>query len=192
LMTIFLFTFAGFIALLWRHTAGFTTFQLNWLDLVLLAFSTLRLGHLVAYDRVTEPLRRPFARTVADGTGAGESVEPIGLGVRNALGQAISCPICAGTWIAAGLTYALVAFPGPARVFLTMTAAIGAASLLNAACEALSWNGQLARTRTGEIIKAQKRAIGARPLQADCDPDEEDTPRPTPAALPKRTKTPLR
>ncbi len=122
------------------------------MDLVLLALATLRLGRLVAYDLITEPLRRPFARTVEDATGAGESVEPQGEGARHAIGQMITCPICAGTWIAAILVYGLVVIPGPTRLFLYMTAAVGAAELLGATVEFLYWTSQAGRTYSGEIM----------------------------------------
>ncbi|HEX9018485.1 MAG TPA: DUF1360 domain-containing protein [Anaerolineaceae bacterium] len=124
-------------------------FKLSAMDLTLLAFSTYRLGRLIAYDRVMEPFRKFFTNTVPDVTGAGESVDPKGEGFQQAIGQLMCCPICAGTWVAALLTYGLYLFPGPARVFLTMTTAIGVAELLGAATEALSWTGQQARTNSG-------------------------------------------
>jgi hypothetical protein len=119
-------------------------------DFVLLSLATYRLGHLVAYDRVMEPYRSPFARTVPDSTGAGESVEAKGEGVRHTLGQLITCPICAGTWIAAGLVYALVWLPDLTRLFLWMTAVIGLAELVHALSEVWCWSAQLARVRVGE------------------------------------------
>lgn len=120
------------------------------LDLVLLAVSTFRLGRLAAYDQVAEPIRKPFTQTVPDETGAGETVEPRGSGVRRALGQLISCPICAGTWIAAGLVYALNLIPAPTRVFMTIMGSIGFAEILNALTEALSWTGEAARASAGD------------------------------------------
>jgi hypothetical protein len=119
-------------------------------DFVLLSLATYRLGHLVAYDRVMEPFRSPFARTVPDSTGAGESVEAKGEGVRHTIGQLITCPICAGTWIAAGLVFALAWLPELTRIFLWMTAAIGLAELINSISEMLCWSGQLSRVRVGE------------------------------------------
>jgi hypothetical protein len=116
----------------------------------LLSLATYRLGHLVAYDRVMEPFRSPFARTVPDATGAGESVEAKGAGIRHTIGQLITCPICAGTWIAAGLVYGLVLLPEFTRLFLWMTAAIGLAEIVNSATEAWCWSGQLSRVRVGE------------------------------------------
>lgn len=121
-------------------------------DLALTGLATFRLGRLVAFDRVMEPLRHPFARTVPDETGAGESVEPAGIGARQAVGQLLTCPICAGTWIAAGLVSGLVWLPDLTRFFLWMTAAIGLVELFQAGSEALCWTGQLNRTLAGRAL----------------------------------------
>lgn len=145
--------FAILISVIWwaRDTGkGLEFFRLGVLDVVLVGFATVRLGRLVAYSHVMEPLRAPFTVTIPDETGAGETVDARGTGVRYAIGQLLSCPICVGTWCAAFLVYGLYIFPGPTHIFIYMTAAIGIAELLNALVEALSWSGQLTRTRTGE------------------------------------------
>lgn len=118
-------------------------------DLAMLGISTYRLGRLAAYDKVSEPLRLFFTETVPDETGAGETVAPKGQGIQRTLGELLSCPICAGTWIAAVLVYALHIITGPTRVFITIMSSIGLAELLNALTEALSWLGQAARKEAG-------------------------------------------
>ena len=155
LIGIFLTMFATFVSRLsfWRRERG--EFILKPFDLALLGLATMRLGRLVAYDRVAEPLRQPFAQTVPDRTGAGETVEPRGSGVQQSLGQLISCPICSGTWIAAGLVYGLHTIPSPTRVFLAIMGTTGVAEILNALTEALSWIGQLARKLSGEKEPSQ-------------------------------------
>ena len=158
LISIFLGGFVLFIGWMLIFGPGLDIFQLSAMQLVLLGFSTYRLGRLIAYDRVMEPFRQFFTDTVPDSTGAGESVNPKGEGFQQALGQLICCPICAGTWVAALLTYLLYLFPGPMMVFLTMTAAIGIAELLGALTEALSWSGQYARTLSGaKNLERQER-----------------------------------
>jgi hypothetical protein len=149
LIVIFLSGFALFTGWMFIFGNGADVFKLSAMDLALLGLSTYRLGRLVAYERVMEPFRKFFTETIPDSTGAGESVEPKGEGFQQALGQLICCPICAGTWIAALLTYMFLLFPGPTRVFLVMTAAIAIAELLGAVTEALSWSGQYARTMSG-------------------------------------------
>lgn len=118
-------------------------------DFVLLSFATYRMGRLAAYDKVMEPIRRPFTQTTPDSSGAGKTVVPRGTGARRALGGLFSCPICTGTWIAAGLVYGLELAPGPTRLLLSIMSAIGAGELLNAATEALEWTGQAERIEVG-------------------------------------------
>lgn len=155
LIAIFLGGFALFTGWMLIYGPGLEIFELSVMQFVLLAFATFRLGRLIAFDRVMEPLRQFFTKTVPDPTGAGDTVEPKGEGFTQAMGQLICCPICAGTWVAALLTYLLYLFPGPTTVFLIMTAAIGAAELLGALTEAFSWSGQYARTMSG--LKAMER-----------------------------------
>jgi hypothetical protein len=153
---VFLGVFAFFIGWI-INGPGWDAFQLSWLDVALLGLATYRMGHLISYDRVTEPLRALFTETVPDSTGAGDSVEPKGTGFQNAIGQLLCCPICSGTWAAAGLVYALYAFPDPARVMITILAVVGMAEILNSAGELFSWGGQYARTMAGAHTKAQQR-----------------------------------
>lgn len=168
LTVVFLGGFLLFSGWMLAFGPGLDLFQLSAMDLTLLAFSTYRLGRMIAYDRVMEPFRQFFTVTEPDSTGAGDTVNPKGEGFQQALGQLICCPICAGTWVAALLTYLLYLFPGPARVFLTMTAAIGIAELLGALTEALSWSGQYARTMSGsKMIERQGHPVEFPERKAD-------------------------
>ena len=172
LMLLFLVLLGGFIA--WKLSTGesLDRFQLSTVDLVLLGFATLRLGRLIAYDLITEPIRLPFARTVPDETGAGDSVEPKGSGIQRALGQLLSCPICSGTWAGAILVYGLYAWPGPTRVVITILGVVGIAEVLNSLIEALSWSGQQSRTQAGAILKAG-RVEPRQPVDLEPLPYEE-------------------
>ena len=145
---LFLALFAAFAM---RERGGRKVFDLGPLDLLMLGLATFRLGRLAAYDKVTETLRLPFTRTTRDSSGAGDTVVPKGRGVRRAIGELISCPICAGTWIGAALVYGLDIVPRPTRAFMAIMSAIGLAELLNAATEALSWSGQAAREEAGTL-----------------------------------------
>lgn len=161
LVIVFLSALVAFVVFFGPDRLLQTVQSWNVLDLSLLALATYRLGHLVAYDRVMEPFRQPFARTVPDSSGAGDTVEAReGRGIRHALGQLVSCPICSGTWICAMLVYALALLPGPTRIFLWMTAAIGLAELLNALSEALCWRGELSRAQTGAINRRRDAQTG--------------------------------
>lgn len=127
----------------------------NALDFAMLGLATFRMGRLIAFDKVAEPLRAPFTETVPDDSGAGDTVVAAGRGPREKIGELLSCPICAGTWIAAGLVYGLQFFPTPTRLLITIMSAIGFAEVVNAATEALTWAGQNQRYEVGEIQESQ-------------------------------------
>ncbi len=118
-------------------------------DLALLGLSTYRIGRLVAYERVSEPLRQPFTQVIQDESGAGDTVVAGGRGFRWVLGELLSCPICIGTWAAAGLVYSLHLAPRPTRVLLAVMSSTGVAQVLNESTEALSWSGRAARHQAG-------------------------------------------
>lgn len=125
-----------------------------------LALATYRMGRLISYDKVFEPYRAAFTKTVPDPSGEGMTVVARGTGVRAAIGDLICCPICSGTWVAAGLFYGWNLFPRVTRTFVGIMSAVGAAELLDAATEALQWNGQLAREKGG-ALRAENQAPSA-------------------------------
>ncbi len=157
LTVVFLGGFALFTGWVFTYGPGLAGLKVGAFELVLLGLSTYRLGRLIAYDLVMEPFRQFFTETVPDSTGAGESVNAKGEGFQQALGQLICCPICAGTWVAALLTYFLILFPGPTFIFLVMTSAIAIAELLGALTETLSWGGQYSRTMSGAVMWERTR-----------------------------------
>lgn len=115
------------------------------LDFGLLSLATLRMGRLVAFDKAFSTYRLPFTRTVKHESGEGLTVEPKGTGARRVIGELISCPICAGTWIAALLIYGLHFVPRLAKGWIAIMAAIGAAEILHALTEAFQWTGEAQR-----------------------------------------------
>ena len=138
--------FTGFSLI--EHRKGQSE-RLTALDLIMLALASYRAGRMVSYDKVFETERLPFAVTVPDPTGAGDTVVPRGNGFRQAIGELICCPVCSGTWIASLLVFGLVILPGPTRMFIRIMSAVGLAEFINAATEALQWTGEEARVRTG-------------------------------------------
>ncbi len=156
LSSIFLGSFAAFA---FYQSRTKKQFQPSALELVQLAFASYRLGRMVAYDKVFESYRHPFAKTIPDPTGAGDTTAPRGTGVRHTIGELLTCPICAGTWISAGLVYFLNLYPSAARTFLAITSAIGAAEFLNSATEAFEWLGQAEREEAG-AMEVRKREPG--------------------------------
>lgn len=131
--------------------------NLGWIDLMLLVLSVNRMGRLFAYDKAMETYRAPFVKTTKDDSGAGETTKPKNTSelVRE-IGTLISCPICIGTWISAGLVYGMVLFPRVTRVFTAILGFIGAAEILNALTEHLDWSAQSSRYFVGLLDKSTK------------------------------------
>lgn len=126
------------------------TVKLTAYDVMALVFSTLRIGRMMAFDKVFEPFRSPVAVTKPDESGAGDTTAPKGSGIRRSLGELMTCPICAGTWVAAGLVYGIHLAPTATRLFITFMGTIGMAEVLNDLTEHLSWTGQAARQEAGD------------------------------------------
>lgn len=147
----FFLSLVGIVSLFKRKDAPgkFST-----LDFAMLGLATFRMGRMIAFDRVADPLRAPFTKTVPDDSGAGEQVIAKGRGPREVIGELLSCPICAGTWVAAGLVYGLQFFPTPTRLLITIMSAIGFAEIAHAATEALTWAGQAERVDVGQATKS--------------------------------------
>ena len=118
---------------------------LTGLDLVMLGLATYRSGRLVAYERVAAPLREPVTETVQDASGSGETVVATGKGWRWTFGELVSCPVCVGTWVAAGLVYGVHLAPRPTRAYIAVMSVTGVAQILSETTEALTWSSRAAR-----------------------------------------------
>jgi len=80
-------------------------------DLFLLTVASHKASRLLSKDRVTSPLRAPFARYEGEG-GPGEvSESPRGRGLRRAIGELLLCPYCLGMWTSAILVAGLLVAP---------------------------------------------------------------------------------
>ena len=112
--------------------------RLGLMDILLLGLTTFRMGNMLAFERIADPIREPFAERVREPRTGEETIAPRGQGARRALGELFSCPICAGTWVAAGLVYGLHLFPRPTRAFMTVMSATAVAQILRTAIGALA------------------------------------------------------
>jgi Protein of unknown function (DUF1360) len=99
-------------------------------DVALSALATHKLSRLLAKDPVTSPLRAPF--TSYEGTsGPAELHEEVrGDGARKAIGELVTCPFCAGLWVATGFTAGLVYLPRATRLATGTLAALAGADML--------------------------------------------------------------
>lgn len=128
-------------------------------DWGLLTLATFRMSRLVAYDTVMQPYRSMLVEVVPHDSGAGETTQPRhATGIQRALGELISCPICNGTWISAALVYGLCLAPNATRTLMTIMSAIGATEILQAAFEAVQWQGELARHQAGAQMRVNRES----------------------------------
>jgi hypothetical protein len=93
------------------------------LDLAALALATFKAARTLTNDEVTSFLREPFVEGRAHE--GGEDPRETG-GMRQAIGELVTCSRCAGTWVAAGLGATQIVAPRFGRL-LTWT--LGAAGL---------------------------------------------------------------
>jgi hypothetical protein len=118
-------------------------------DIALTGMAAHRIGRMIAFEKVAEPLREPFTATVPDGSGADDTVVARGRGLRWAIGELLSCPICVGTWAALGLSIGGMILPGPTRFITRVLAIAGIAELNYTAVERLEWGARSARRDAG-------------------------------------------
>jgi Protein of unknown function (DUF1360) len=99
-------------------------------DILLAAVATHKLSRLIARDPVTSPLRAPF--TSYQGTiGPAELREDArGQGAQKTIGELVTCPFCAGVWVATGLTAGLIYLPRTTRLAMGALTALAGADLL--------------------------------------------------------------
>jgi hypothetical protein len=99
-------------------------------DITLSALATHKLSRLLAKDPVTSPLRAPFT-SYEGSSGPAELQEEVrGEGGRKAVGELVTCPFCAGVWVATGMTAGLIFFPKATRVARDTLAMLAGADLL--------------------------------------------------------------
>jgi len=108
--------YAGLSALFWagllaaaRAGRGRLSEPTSAIDLLALGLAAGGIGRIVAEDRVTVFLRRPFAEGPA-------AVQPTGAGPRRAMGELLTCSRCVSLWAAGGLAAAQLARPRETRL----------------------------------------------------------------------------
>jgi Protein of unknown function (DUF1360) len=121
--------FAG--ALLGARLAGRKLPRPGLDEIALYGVATHKLSRLLAKERVTAPLRAPFAEHQAKG-GPAEVVErPRGSGARRAIGELVTCPYCLDQWVASGFAVGSIFAPRATRLTAGVFAAVAIADFLH-------------------------------------------------------------
>ena len=89
-------------------------------DLLALGLASAKIGSVVAEDRVTVFLRRPFA-------GGPAAVQPRGEGAVRAVGELVTCAHCVALWAAGALAVAQLRRPSETRLVTRVFAAYAVA-----------------------------------------------------------------
>lgn len=120
------------------------------MEWVMLALAALRMGRMIAYELIGEPLRRPVAKTMThDHYGEYTDAKYKDGSWRQSLGELMTCPTCASSWAAAVLLYGTIFLPGPAGVLIALFSAVQAGEIIGCLGEMLEWSAADARRRTG-------------------------------------------
>ena len=105
------------------------------LDLAALALATFKAARTLSRDEVTSFLREPFVEGHAH-EGGEHPLESGGL--RQAIGELVTCTRCAGTWVAAGLGATQIVAPRFGRLVTWTLGAAGVNDFLQAGFAALA------------------------------------------------------
>jgi hypothetical protein len=116
------------------------------LDLAALALATFKAARTLSNDEVTSFLREPFVEGRAHG--GGEDPRATG-GMRQALGELVTCSRCIGTWVAAGLGATQIVAPRVGRLITWTLGAAGLNDFLQAGFAALANKSNELERRAG-------------------------------------------
>jgi Protein of unknown function (DUF1360) len=105
------------------------------LDLVALSLATYKAARTLSRDEVTSFLREPFVEGRAH-EGGEDPIEDGGM--RQAIGELVTCSRCIGTWVAAGLGATQIVAPRFGRLLTWSLGAAGLNDFLQAGFAALT------------------------------------------------------
>ncbi|SES38014.1 DUF1360 domain-containing protein [Lentzea albida] len=125
-------TLAGAVSVAGRLTGVRLPERFSLVDTALVSVATHKASRLLTKEAVTSPIRAPFTR-YEEPAGHAELKESVRSDhpAQHAIGELLTCPFCAGVWIASGLTAGLVFAPRLTRFVSTALTAVAASDVLN-------------------------------------------------------------
>lgn len=99
-------------------------------DIALIGVATFKLSRLLTRERITAPLRAPFAKRRQKGKGAELIDTPRGSGLQRAVGELMTCPFCISQWVGSSLTMGYVLAPDATRIVTGSLTAVTVADFL--------------------------------------------------------------
>jgi hypothetical protein len=128
------------------HALGRDREEHTTLDLVTLALATYKAARTLSRDEVTSFLREPFVEGHAH-EGGEDPLENGGM--RQAIGELVTCSRCVGTWVAAGLGATQIVAPRFGRLLSWTLGAAGLNDFLQAGFVALTNKSNELEERVG-------------------------------------------
>jgi hypothetical protein len=110
-------------------------------DLATIGVATHKLSRLIAKDKVTSPLRAPFAEYEGEGGPSEFEESSRGKGARKAVGELLLCPYCLGLWVVAAFAVGLLFAPRLTRFIAAVFSALALSDFLQIAYKAAEKKG---------------------------------------------------
>lgn len=110
-------------------------------DLATIGVASHKLSRLIAKDKVTTPLRAPFAEYQEDGGPSEVEERSRGRGARKAIGELLICPYCLGLWVVAAFAIGLLFAPRLTRFLAAVFSALTISDFLQVAYKAAEQKG---------------------------------------------------
>jgi len=127
-------------------------------DVLLLGIGTHKLSRILTKDLVTMPIRKPFTR-FEDFLGYGEVQEAaVGTGLRQVIGEMVSCNYCADVWVGLAFLYALDRSPVKTKLILKFLSSIALADFLHVFYEGSRTRANVLTLREEKLERQEKRA----------------------------------
>jgi hypothetical protein len=107
--------------------------NITWIHLVMLVIAAFRLTRLIVFDKITWFLRKPFHEVIEETQEDGSITTYLhvkGTGIRNWVGELLSCYWCTGIWSSIVLYLSYIYIPQLALPVITILAIAGAAGFL--------------------------------------------------------------
>jgi hypothetical protein len=128
--------------MIWCVQGGFPN-SVPWLDVILMAFATLRITRLLVYDKITRWFRELFVerKSVEREGQMWVELKPLGRGFRHTAHDLLQCPWCMSIWSALLVVLFYFVFSW-GWILILLLAISGAGSLLQIMSNWIGWHAE--------------------------------------------------
>ncbi len=115
----------------------------------LLTLATIRLGRMIAFEEIFEPLRAPFAKVVKHPYAGSYTDAKYESGWRKSIGSLLTCPTCSSTWAMLLVFVGLNLSPELTWTLVKLLALVSAGEVIGSVIEFLCWGSDAFRKHSG-------------------------------------------